>query len=91
MRPDSGGYDRTIGLAAGVGLVTFTGPDGPVWFKGGHNDFTGNIVICRERDRRCVVMLANDVRAERIYPELARLVLGEVGMPWNWEYDWYTP
>ena len=23
-------------------------------------------------------------------PELARLVLGDVGMPWNWEYDWYS-
>lgn len=91
LRPDTGGYDRTIGLAAGTGLVTFTGADGPVWFKGGHNDFTGNMVICRERDRRCVVLLANDVRAERIYPALAQLVLGDVGMPWNWEYDWYTP
>ena len=90
LRPDTGGYDRTIGLSAGTGLVTFTGVDGPVWFKGGHNDFTGNMVICRERDRRCVVMLANDVRAERLYPELARLVLGDVGMPWNWEYDWYS-
>jgi hypothetical protein len=36
-----------------------------------------------------VVMLANDVRAERIYPELARAILGEVAMPWGWEYSWY--
>jgi hypothetical protein len=40
---------------------------------------------------RCLVMLANDVRAERIYPELARAILGEVAMPWGWEYDWYQP
>jgi hypothetical protein len=33
-------------------------------------------------------MLANDVRAERIYPELVRLILGETRMPWGWEYEW---
>ncbi len=75
-----------IGLAAGLGVVTFQGNAGKTWFKGGHNDTTGNMVICQEQRLRCVVMLANDVRAERIYPELARLVLGETGMPWHWEY-----
>ena len=33
-------------------------------------------------------MLANDVRAEHIYPALARSILGETRMPWGWEYDW---
>jgi hypothetical protein len=33
-------------------------------------------------------MLANDARAERIYPELARLILGATRMPWTWEYQW---
>ncbi len=75
-----------IGLAAGLGLVTFRDVNGPAWFKAGHNDTTGNMVICQEYRKRCVVMLANDVRAERIYPELARLVLGESNMPWRWEY-----
>ena len=28
------------------------------------------MVVCLESGQRCVVMLANDVRAERIYPEL---------------------
>lgn len=78
-----------VGLAAGLGLVTFRDASGPAWFKGGHNDSTGNMVVCLETGKRCVVMLANDVRAERIYPEIARLVLGETRMPWNWEYDWY--
>ena len=77
-----------IGLAAGLGLVTFQDTSGPAWFKGGHNDWTGNMVICLEDKKRCVVMLANDVRAERIYPELARMILGNTKMPWTWEYDW---
>lgn len=77
-----------IGLAAGLGLVTFRDVSGPAWFKGGHNDWTGNMVICLEAGQRCLVMLANDVRAEWIFPELARLTLGETRMPWTWEYDW---
>ena len=79
------------GLAAGLGLVTFHDRSGPAWFKGGHDDGTGNMVICLESGQRCVVMLSNDVRAERIYPELARRVLGETDMPWKWEYGWYKP
>lgn len=75
-----------IHLAAGLGLVTFQDRSGPAWFKGGHNDWTGNMVICLENGQRCLVMLANDVRAERIFPEIARLVLGETQMPWRWEY-----
>jgi hypothetical protein len=75
-----------IGLAAGTGLVTFSDVDGPAWFKGGHNDWTGNMVICQETRKRCVVMLANRVRAEKIYPALARFILGESRMPWWWEY-----
>ncbi|MES2899113.1 MAG: serine hydrolase domain-containing protein [Pseudomonadota bacterium] len=77
-----------IGLAAGLGLVTFTDKTGPAWFKGGHNDFTGNMVVCLEQRQRCVVMLANDVRAERIYPALVRAILGDTAMPWRWEYGW---
>ena len=78
-------------LAAGLGVVTFRDRSGPAWFKGGHNDATGNMLLCLENGQRCVVMLANDVRAERIYPELARRVLGETDMPWRWEYGWLKP
>ncbi|MCD2519674.1 beta-lactamase family protein [Massilia sp. G4R7] len=78
-------------LSAGLGLVTFQDRSGPAWFKGGHDDSTGNMAICLENGKRCVVLLSNDVRAERIYPELARRVLGETDMPWKWEYGWYKP
>lgn len=74
-----------------AGLVTFVDRSGPAWFKGGHDDGTGNMVICLETGRRCVAMLSNDVRAERIHPELARRVLGETDMQWMWEYGWYQP
>jgi CubicO group peptidase (beta-lactamase class C family) len=91
LRDWTGPTNAAIGLAAGLGVVTYRVDGGTAWFKGGHNDSTGNLVICLERRQRCLVMLANDVRAERIYPELARAILGEVAMPWGWEYDWYRP
>jgi hypothetical protein len=76
-----------IGLAAGLGLVTFNDASGRMWFKGGHNDWTGNMVVCQERWRRCVVLLSNSVRAELIYPQLVRFILGDTAMPWWWEYN----
>lgn len=86
LAPETDSANTAIELAAGLGLVTFKGPQGKAWFKGGHNDWTGNMVVCVERERRCLVLLSNDVRAERLYPELVRAVLGETGLPWRWEY-----
>jgi len=77
---------RWPGLGAGLGIVTFTGPQGAGFFKGGHNDSTGNIWVCLDRGRRCVVLLSNDVRAERIFEPLAEHILGPTGLPWRWEY-----
>ena len=70
-----------IQLAAGLGLVTFDAGRGKVWFKGGHNDWTGNMVVCEESTHRCIVLLANSVRAELIYPAIVELVLGDAGAP----------
>jgi CubicO group peptidase (beta-lactamase class C family) len=76
-----------INLSAGLGLVTFNDPAaGPMFFKGGHNDWTGNQVVCQQARRRCVVLLSNSVRAERIYARIVAAVLGETAMPWWWEY-----
>lgn len=46
------------------------------------------MVICIERQKRCLVLLSNDVQAERIYPDLTRAVLGRTRLPWTWEYAW---
>lgn len=89
LRPWSDPRNAEIGLSAALGVVVFKDISGPAWFKGGHNDWTGNMVVCLEASRDCVVMMANDVRAERIFPQVARLVLGETRMPWRWEYDWF--
>lgn len=78
---------RRPDLAAGLGVVVFDGPQGRGFYKGGHDDITGNLWVCVERGKRCVVILSNDVRAERAYPALVRELLGETGMPWDWEYN----
>lgn len=76
-----------IGLAAGLGVVVFDGPQGHAFFKGGHNDITDNQLICVERGERCVVLLTNSGVGARIFPPLLKAALGEVGMPWTWEYN----
>lgn len=89
LAPEPDGQ-RWPGLGAGLGLVTFTGARGAGFFKGGHNDSTGNIWVCLERDRRCVVLLANDVRAEAMFEELVELIIGPTGLPWGWEYPQFA-
>jgi CubicO group peptidase (beta-lactamase class C family) len=77
---------RSKDLAAGLGVIAFRGPQGAGFMKGGHNDSTGNTLVCVERGQRCVVILANDVRAEPAFPRLVEFVLGNTGAPWHWEY-----
>lgn len=73
-------------LYAGLGVVVFDGPQGKGFFKGGHNESTGNMLVCLEASQRCVVILGNDLRAERAIPYLVDFILGPTGLPWHWEY-----
>lgn len=75
-----------ISLSAGLGIETWQGPGGRHFAKGGHNNWTGNLVLCQETEQRCLVMLANSVRAEIIFPEIANIILGETHYPWWWTY-----
>jgi CubicO group peptidase (beta-lactamase class C family) len=80
-----------IGLAAGIGVVVFDGPQGHAFFKGGHNDITDNMLVCVERSQRCIVILTNSGVGARIFPPLVEAALGETGMPWAWEYNPLRP
>jgi CubicO group peptidase (beta-lactamase class C family) len=73
-------------LYAGLGVVVFDGPQGRGFFKGGHDGQTGDTLVCIEAHERCVLILANDVRAEAGFAELVRFVLGDTGVPYDWEY-----
>ena len=76
-----------IGLSAGLGLVLFTSSHGLAFFKGGHDDWTGNMAICVEEKRQCILLMSNSVRAEIIYPVLVNSLFGETKLPWEWEYN----
>jgi CubicO group peptidase (beta-lactamase class C family) len=76
------------GLAAGLGVMVFRDRDGPAFFKGDHDEFSANLALCRDQGQRCVLLMSNDVRAERLFPELAPLALNGTEMPWAWEYRW---
>jgi CubicO group peptidase (beta-lactamase class C family) len=86
FQPEVPPADRWKDLAMGLGVVTFQGPQGRGFFKGGHNESTANMWACVEREQRCVVVLSNDVRAEPAFPKLIDAILGDTGLPWRWEY-----
>ncbi len=44
LAPDTATGNAAINLASGLGVVTFRDASGQAWFKGGHNDWTGNMV-----------------------------------------------
>ena len=73
-------------LYSGLGVIVFDGPQGRGFYKGGHDSSTGNMLVCLERPQRCVVILSNDVRAEKAFPRLVKFILGEAGVPFDWEY-----
>lgn len=77
---------RRPDLAAGLGVVVFDGPQGHGFYKGGHDEQTGNTLVCLQATQRCVLILANYVRAEAGFADLVRFVLGDTGVPYDWEY-----
>ena len=73
-------------LYAGLGVIVFDGPQGHGFYKGGHDGQTANTMVCVEASQRCVVILSNDVRSEAGFAELVRFILGDTGVPFDWEY-----
>ena len=73
-------------LAAGLGVIVFDGPQGHGFFKGGHDGQTANTMVCVEARQRCVLILSNDVRSEAGFADLVKFILGDTGVPYDWEY-----
>jgi CubicO group peptidase (beta-lactamase class C family) len=73
-------------LYAGLGVIVFDGPQGPGFYKGGHDGQTANTMVCIEASQRCVVILSNDVRGEAGFADLVKFILGDTGVPYDWEY-----
>ena len=73
-------------LYAGLGVVVFNGPQGRGFMKGGHDGQTANTMVCVVGSQRCALILSNDVRAEAGFAELVHFLLGDTGVPYDWEY-----
>jgi CubicO group peptidase (beta-lactamase class C family) len=84
LQDDAPAAAQRANTTATVGLIRFTGPQGTGFFRGGHNDSTGNTLVCLEKGQRCVLIMSNDVRAEAAFPMIVRDILGETGTPWRW-------
>ena len=84
--PDLPAERQRKDLYAGLGVIVFDGPQGPGFFKGGHDEQTANTMVCIEKTERCILILSNDVRAEAGFADLVHFVLGDTGVPYEWEY-----
>jgi len=84
--PDLPVSEQRKDLYAGLGVVVFDGPQGHGFYKGGHDGQTANTVVCIEAGQRCLVILSNDVRFEAGFADLVRFILGDIGVPYDWEY-----
>jgi CubicO group peptidase (beta-lactamase class C family) len=90
LAPDAPVAQQRKDLYAGLGVAVFDGPQGHGFNKGGHNEQTANNVVCLEKGQRCVVILSNDVRAEAGFADLVKFILGDTGVPFEWEYGDYA-
>jgi CubicO group peptidase (beta-lactamase class C family) len=84
--PDLPVSEQRKDLYAGLGVVVFDGPQGHGFYKGGHDGQTANTMVFVEAGQRCVVILSNDVRSEAGFADLVRFILGDTGVPFDWEY-----
>jgi CubicO group peptidase (beta-lactamase class C family) len=86
FQPDAPLNEQRKDLSAGLGVVVFDGPQGHGFYKGGHDGQTANTMVCIENSQRCVLILSNDVRSEAGFAEVVKFILGDTGVPYDWEY-----
>jgi hypothetical protein len=84
--PDVPPAQQRKDLYSGLGVILFNGPQGHGFYKGGHDGQTANTMVCIEASQRCVLILSNDVRSEAGFAELVKFILGDTGVPYDWEY-----
>lgn len=77
--------NRAISLSYGLGWGLFESNFGPAFFKEGHDDGTNNYALCLDTAQRCILLLANSSNGEGIFLYLVDALLGETGLPWEWE------
>lgn len=81
--PDTTDNDG-IGLGYAWGIGRFESPEGPAFFKEGHDDGANNLMLCLVRSRNCVLLLSNSSNGESIFPAMVEAVLGKTCFPFYW-------
>jgi hypothetical protein len=93
--PEDTDQNEAIGLAYGLGWGLFESRFGPAFFKEGHDEGTNNYALCLREQRQCILLMSNSANGESIFLYLADALLGETGLPWEWEryvpYDEAVP
>lgn len=84
FQPDLPAGKQRKDLYAGLGVIVFDGPQGPGFYKGGHDDTTADTMVCIVAGRRCVLILSNDVRSEGGFANVVDFILGDTGLPYDW-------
>ena len=79
--------NEAVELSAGIGVETWRGPQGRGFLKGGHNEKTDNMLVCLIDADRCVLLLSNTAKGDRIFPQIIEEILGDTGFPWHWKYS----
>jgi CubicO group peptidase (beta-lactamase class C family) len=79
-----GDANSRIGLAYGLGWGRWRSPYGTAWFKEGNGSGATNYAICLERGRRCMLVMTNSARGQRLFCALTTALLGPVNMPCDW-------
>ncbi len=87
LEPATDSRNREVDLSAGLGVVTWRSPYGLAFMKAGHNDSTDNMMFCLVAAKRCVILLSNTAKGDRLFPQILRYILGETNFPWRWEYN----
>ena len=47
-------------------------------------------MVCIDKNQRSVLILSNDVRSEAGFSDLVKFILGDTGVPFDWEYGSYA-
>ncbi len=79
-----GDANSRIRLAYGLGWGRWRSPYGTAWFKEGNGSGATNYAICLERGRRCMLVMTNSARGQKMFCALTAALLGPVDMPCDW-------
>lgn len=78
-----GDANSRIRLAYGLGWGRWRTRHGTAWFKEGNGSGATNYAVCLEQGRRCMLVLSNSARGQKLFCALTRAML-DIEMPCDW-------